>query len=410
MKIRRVLLLTFATVLALGAPFAKADKVFLKDGRVLDGEIVRQTEGFIYVRLSIGGVGKDELVLRSDIDRIETDAPAVVEKPRRGRGDFDDEPAAEAPRDGATRVCFISLEGTVGFGMYAGALHDSIESIKDDDVDVVILRFDSGGGIGAEVQKLSDVIQNEIKPNYRVAAWIESAISAAAMTASTCEEIYFMSEGNLGAATGFRSFGAKAVHVEGRELEESLQEMVRISARGNRDPLIMRAMQVPTDLSADITSDGTVVWRNDLDGEHIVSTTDGILTFDSQSAVEYKYAQGVADSKDELLKLMGISDWVEVAPQADEIQIRHREAIHKGDAEATKVWQLFQIAADAGEFTRARRYLGQLKGWAKRVPPFADYGTEGGTPPFNDEVFREIERQLDAAARQQRKERSRQRR
>ena len=383
-----------------------ADKVYLNDGRVLEGDVVRETDGFIYVRVMIGGVGKDELVLRSDIDRIEKDAPAPVEKPRHARDDFDEpevDDSALEDRDGATRVAFLTLEGMVGMYMNSDALRDSIESIEDDNIDVVVIQVNSGGGFTHEVQRLSDVIENEIKPKYRVVAWIESAISAAAMTSCTCEEIYFRSEGNLGAATEFRGNGSGGqVHSTGRDLEEVLAEMEAISARGDRNPLIMRAMQKPTNLSADFTSDGTVVWRNDLEGEHIVSTEDAILTFDSINAVKYKFAQGVADTKDELMESMGISDWVEAGHSAGEIQIRYREELDRGMTEVVKIWQLFNIAANNGEISRARRYLGQLKGWGKRIHAFPLYGAQGQTPPLNDDVFREIERQLDREARRQR--------
>ncbi len=344
---------------------AVADRVMLNDGRVLEGEIIRETEGFLYVRVLIGDIGKDELVLRSDIKSIERVEAEKVDSPRRPAAAADDWSDADVDvmehSDGSVRVAFITLEEMVGPFMYAPALKDAVDAIADDDIDVVILRINSGGGALVEIEPLIDVIEDEIKPKYRVAAWIESAISAAAMTGSICEEIYFMSEGNMGAATGFSTDASgKATRMDGIGLEQVLRWMGEVSERGQKDPLIMRAMQVPTNLSADIAADGSVVWRNDLDGEYIVSTEDGILTFDSQTAIKFKYAQGIADTKDELMRVMGISDWVEAGRDGDRSMVEHRETMARGQVEAGRIWQLFNIAANNGEMAQARRYLSQF--------------------------------------------------
>jgi hypothetical protein len=401
--LRHLLVMIVVLAMSVTAAFGSAT-VYLKDGRVLEGDIVRETDSFIFVRVMIGGVGKDELVLRSDIERIERE-PEPAEDAGEEKLDEIDRDLAEdeaaAPSDGAVRVAFITLEEMVGPFMFAPALSDSVDALEDDDADVVILRINSGGGALAEIEPLIEVIEDEIKPEYRVAAWIESAISAAAMTASICEEIYFMSEGNLGAATGFRQTGSGAEAMGGRELEEVLKIMEGVSDRGQKNPLVMRAMQVPTNLSADFTSDGRVVWRNDLEGEHIVATENDILTFDSQTAVKYQYARGVADTKDELMRMMGYSDWVEVGHDADEVQQRHREEVARGQTEINKAFQLLQLAMQNGDVSKARRYLGQLKAWATRNEAFVKYNG------LSDENFRNVEREIDRLRREQRRDRRR---
>lgn len=404
MRLTRFLMILGVAAATLFASVAGGATVRLSDGRVLEGEIIRETDSFLYVRVMIGGVAKDELVLRSNIESIDRDKPETTEKPR--KPDFEEDELnggddADRPRDGSVRVAFITLEEMVGPYMFAPALSDAVDELEGEGVDIVILRINSGGGALIEIRPLMDVIEDEIKSEYRVAAWIESAISAAAMTASICEEIYFKSEGNLGAATGFRQTGSGAQSMQGRELEEVLAMMEEVSRRGQKDPLIMRAMQVPTNLSCDFASDGSVIWRNDLEGEHIVSTEEDILTFDSQTAIKYKYAQAVADTKDELMRAMGVSDWVEAGEEADEVMVRHREEVARGTAQVGKIWQFFQIAANDGDWTRARRYLGQLKAWGQRNAAFAKYGA-GGSPPLNEDVFREIERQIDRELRRQR--------
>src|SRR5690606_34230378 len=140
------------------------------------------------------------------------------------------------------RIAVISLgEGgdkdMVGLFMTAEALKRAIPLLEKDNVTDVVFRIQSGGGALLEIQKLSDVIHNEFKPRFRVVAWIKSAISAAAMTAHCIEDIYFTSDGNYGACTGW--YG-QLTAVKGRDLEEVLYMMEKISARGKHDPKIMR--------------------------------------------------------------------------------------------------------------------------------------------------------------------------
>ncbi len=407
------ILAVLASLLLAASSFAD-DRVHLKDGRVLEGTISREGDTFLYITYFMGTVERTELVLKANIARIERDAdnstPAPADTPVPAR------PAAEPAADrtsarpaspaspDARRIAFISLEEMVGPFMNAGALRRSIDLLESDDPDIVVLVINSGGGAADEVQKLSDAIQNHIKPKYRVVAWIKSAISAAAMTAWTCEEIYMMPEGNIGAATAFFSQGAGAVAVKGEELEQYFRMMQRISARGNRDPLVMRAMQVPTNLSADIDpATGKVTWRNDLDGQHIVSTANQILTLNSIDSVRFGVARAVAASKDELARHLNVDEWIEVGHDAEKLQVTFREDVKTAQLRAVELLQKMNIALRGGDVARARSFLGQVKGWVRRASSLEEYGApDFGVPPLNDEFFREVEKQLEQIAEQQR--------
>jgi hypothetical protein len=382
---------------------ALGDKVYLKDGSVLEGTITREGELFVFIEVSSGGITDERLVMRENIDRIERDTPEASgeatpsvspQTPER------EEPAREpAVSESATRITYVSLEGTVGPYMNAQALRESIRLVEDQNPDIVVLVIDSGGGALIEVRELSNVIERQLKPNYRVVVWVNSAISAAAMTAITCEEIYFQSKGNLGAATGFRGSGEA---IDGEELELVLREMEQISARGNHNPLIMRAMQIGMDLSCDIDSDGRVTWREDLQGQHIVSTEDRILTLNALDAMKYKLARGIADTKEELASVLGADEWVEIGYEADEYQHEFRENVARGEVESAKVLALYSEAIRRGQLGQAQRYLGQLRSWARRAPSLVKYGSgDRGVPPLTRAFFRQLEEQLDELRKRQ---------
>lgn len=413
---RRIIITLLSVLFALlAATPSLADTVRLKDGRVIEGEITREGDAFIYITYKIGDLERSELILRTAIKSIDRDKKETGATPTpapRPAGGPDVSPAAPRAPPGAAspndypsnrcKIAFITLEDQVGPFMNADALKKSIKLLSDDDPDIVVLRVNSGGGALTEVQKLSDVIEKEIKPKYRVVAWVESAISAAAMATFTLEEIYMKKEGNIGAATAFSMRGARAIAVKGEALEKVLRQMQRISQRGNHDPLIMRAMEVPSNLSIDIDENGKIHWRSDLDGQFIVSTENQILTFNSIDAVKYGLARGVADNKDDLASELGCKDWVEVGLDADAYQREFRDNVRQANVRAGELLRKMNIALNAGNFSRARAFLGQLRGWVRRAPSLEFYGAPTvGVPPLTREFFEQVQEKIDEIAKNQ---------
>ncbi len=383
-KLFRFLTVMLAACLFVGAAFA--DTVTLKDGTVLEGEVVREGDSFLYFRLSTAGIEQDRFILMDDVESIER---TTVTDPADEMEDNRTEDAIASA--GATRVAFITLEEMVGPFMNADALSESIERIADDNVNLVVLRINSGGGALFEIEKLHKVIEEEIQTKYRTVAWIESAISAASMTAIVVDEMIFMKEGNFGGSVGYTMSGGKATRMDGEELEKVLRMMAKASQRGGYDPLIMRAMEVPTDLSCDIDPNtGKVIWRNDLEGQYIVSTEDGnrILTFNSLDAAKYGFSDGTADTREELMDLLQIDEWVEVGQDGDEYMQQFREDVATAQVKSGELQRKMESAIRHGQISQARRHLSALRTWVKKAPSLEVY--QG----LDREFFRRVEEEL----------------
>lgn len=311
-------------VLAL-APLASADTITLRDGTVIEGEIVRELDGNIWIKSSISGVERTVFYTQGQIASVERDSeatPATKEAPARAS---ERRPSSEPqPRSfsGGNRAAIISLgeggdKNTVGLYMTAESLRRTIPLLEAEGVDTVVLRINSGGGYLLELQRLSDVIHEELKPKFRVVTWIEYAISAAAMTAHVVEEHYFMSRGSYGACTGW---SGDLQGMKGRELEEVVYMMEKISAKGGYPKEIMLAMQVTDDLrpgGAPLSYDkdrstGEVTFYQNTEGDHVLNTKDRILTFTSETAEACGFSKGTADTLDQLAKAMGLTEvtWV----------------------------------------------------------------------------------------------------
>ncbi len=311
---RALTALVLLLAMFVSAPAAIADdKIYLKDGRVLEGTIVREESGYYWIMIKYGGFEKEQFISPGEIDRVERDAAATPATPAaKPDATKRSEPKARAP--GVPRIAMISLgeqpnKEMVGMYMTAESLKNAIPLLEQEGVTDVVFKINSGGGFLLEIQRLSDVIHNDYKKRFRTVAWIESAISAAAMTAHCVEEIYFTPQGNYGACTGW---SGALVAVKDRPLEEVLYMMEKISARGGYDPKIMRAMQIMEPLSCTMDERGDVHWYQNLTGDNIVNPEGKILTFNAVTAAKYKFSKGTAATHEELAKLMGYQEveWV----------------------------------------------------------------------------------------------------
>jgi hypothetical protein len=314
--------------------------------------------------------------------------------------------------DGKTRAAVITFGcekygHMVGIYATADSFRRAIKDLKDEKIDIVVVRFKSGGGYLLEIQPLSDVFHNEFKKEFRLVAWIDSAISAAAMSAHCFEEIYFTPQGNYGACTGF---SGRLNAMKGLELEKVLLDMEKISARGNYHPQIMRAMQIsarPEDceplkisppwgaLSANVNPDtGEVEYFADSTTGNIVLNPSGtvhVLTFNAVTAERVKFSKGTAADVDELAKAMGLSEveWVGrkdkeytwPISKAEDNLLRFRKQTKADEASFQRYYinmiRYMGLAQQANEQERgkflgqARTALNQIRNMVRNNPNFA---------------------------------------
>lgn len=397
-----------AVVMATQAVFA-LDKVTLKNGEVYEGEILRETDSAVWMKRRVGTVEFEEFVLKEEIASIERDVDTPGDGTKSRDGAKEREARQMAIASGATKVCFISLgdkennKEMVGMYIYGDALRDSMKALlelpEEEQPDIVVLVVDSGGGYTAETKPLSDVIHLEMKKHFRVVVWVESAISAASFISFNAEEIYMKPEGHIGGTVQYIGGPGGAKASEGRELLEVLELGEMISKRGRRDPLVMRAMQTTTLLTADVNErTGEVKFYDGEGGKHVVSPATEILTLNALDADFYGVSKGTAANKNELAKLMGLSEWVEVGEVADEVQRRFRDNVKTAEVRSGEVYAKYQIALanaiNSGGTDRqrevgiARRYLNELRSIINRAASFKKYNG------ITDAFFREQERLL----------------
>jgi hypothetical protein len=339
--------------LALALPALQAlalDRITLKSGnKVIEGTIIREVDGNIFFKYVENGVEKNARFAPAEILKIERNvdapgaapsapAPAPTATPSTPASPASETPASPktdaipaaaagaaaaatpaAPTSKVPKAVVITLgdkENGDEVGVYFTA-HSLREIIPDLEKDlgtdrsgIVVFRIYSGGGLATEVPKLHAVIRNEYMKRWRVVAWIESSISAAAMTPHCIPDIYFTKEANYGACT---MFSGRLKMSTGAPLESVLSMMEKVSREAGYDYKIMRSMQIPEPLSATVFPDGRVqYWQDETSGEILVNRKGEILTLNSVTAARLKFSKGTADTLEDLTRLMGYKelDWI----------------------------------------------------------------------------------------------------
>lgn len=384
-----VLLLAGAPAQASGLQEPGQDVVKLKDGRELKGTIVKEQNGYIWLDMGVGS----ELFLSPDkiLEIVRgSDAPIPT----------GDEPAANAETKakeqswervpGVTRAAVITAEGMVGMQMASKPLRDAIPMLEEEGVDLVVYKINSGGGLLLEIQQLSDVLHNEYKPKFQLVAWIDSAISAAAMTGLTIENIYFMPKGNFGAATGW---SGQLVAVAGRGLEDVYYKMEKISARGGKDDQVIKSMQHNIPLSYDIDeATGEVTFYQTTAGKYVLNDGTDVLTLNSLDAERCGFSSGTAGTLEELQALLEksvgeivwVGEKIEGIPfpvcKAEKHQREYRKEVDFQDQQFGVVYNKYEmelgnarsvpVESRGGFLKRAEGHLLRIKQMVKINPNF----------------------------------------
>lgn len=402
--------------MALATFSAMADKIHLKDGRVLEGKIERNEGGVIVLVMTVDGKQVKEYLNSDDVIKIVVSdpkpadpVPAAAPKDDAKAKPADkasDKPAekekstADKPKDKkepktltgrATRIAILNfgaprswqgaIGDTVGIEISSEAWRRAIPLLEKDKVDVVVVRINSGGGMLSEMEPFQNTFERGYKPRFRTVMWIESSISCAAMSPWPIEEIYMMPEGNIGACTGW---SGNLVAMKGFQLEVVLARMEETSRMAKRDPKIMRSMQIQEPLSANIDEDGNVTWFQDLSGKYVVNRPNEILTFNAKDAVKFKFAKGIAATKEELATVMGYSEVEWVGKEASDLIDQNMRDNDRTSKRINEVYAKYNMALQAArqlrgpankqlrgqEIGNARRALNEMKRWMDTNPNF----------------------------------------
>ena len=331
---------------------------FLENGKEqkLQGRILRADTTMVVVETEVAGKTGKKPIFYSDVRGIRTvEAAAAPSDDATGgapSGTNEIASPAATPATGGARtkdgtpakvtrnfngVYVLPLKGMVGVGLR----HDEIKKIGEEadkagPGQIIVLLIESGGGLVLEGDRIHETLK-DLKKRHRVVAWIKEAISAAAFTAMHCDEIYFMRVGAYGSITMF----AGQTAISGAELDAWLEKISEVAKLGGRDPQVARCMVTkPLEVSYDIPEGGgpkDAIFYPDLRGKYILDTKDTMLTMNAQQAFDCGWADGIADTEEELAKQLGLPEWKEANDAGRKMADNWQRLLSRADEDVPKL-------------------------------------------------------------------------
>ena len=152
---------------------------------------------------------------------------------------------------------------------------------------LILMELNTFGGRVDVADEIRSALLNAKVPT---AVWVnDNAASAGALISIACDSIYMAPGSSIGAATVVNGS-------DGAQMPDKYQSYMRSTMRSTaeangRDPIIAEAMV-----------DDRIVIPGIIDSGFT-------LTFTSTEAVKYGYSEGIATTRDEVLKLMGVADF-----------------------------------------------------------------------------------------------------
>lgn len=329
---------------------------FLENGKEqkLQGKILRADTTMVKLETDAAGKVGTKFIFYSDVRGIRTvdAAPAGSGDAAGGKPAETAAPTAPVgstvaakPKDGGAAkitsnfngVYVLPLKGMVGVGLR----HDEIKKIGEEadkagPGQIIVLLIESGGGLVLEGDRIHETLK-DLKKRHRVVAWIKEAISAAAFTGMHCDEMYFMRVGAYGSITMF----AGQTAISGAELDAWLEKISEVAKLGGRDPQVARCMVTkPLEVSYDIPEGGgpkDAIFYPDLRGEFDLDTKDTMLTMNADQAVHCGWADGIADTEEELARQLGLPEWKEASDYGRKMADSWQRLLKRADEEVPKL-------------------------------------------------------------------------
>ena len=159
----------------------------------------------------------------------------------------------------------------------------AFEKALEEKSDMIIIEMNTYGG---RVDNADSIRSKILRSPIPVIVFIDNnAASAGALISIACDRIFMNSGSSIGAATVVDQSGQQVPD----KFQSYMRSMMRATAKAKgRDPNIAEAMVDPYVKIPGIIDSGKV------------------LTFTSDEAMQYGFCDGIAESRDEVIKLLGI--------------------------------------------------------------------------------------------------------
>jgi len=292
-------------------PSSNADRFMLHDGRIIEGEVIAEDDVKLTVETSIQG--STFISQRLSKSQIKTWFKPV--------------------REGPSYVT-IPIIGGIGDDVTVDAVRNGLTQARASNPKYIVLAIDSLGGDFDTMRKIVDLLKDTSK-DFEVVAYVKRAVSAAAVIAVTCREVYMLPDAVIGANVPWRPTENGPADVDAK-FRSFIDATVRAATEhGQHSDLLVRGM---SELDLEIylaQTDGKPTLSTSGPGK-LIKSKGQILSMTASEAVECGLAQTTAGMSDIGKQLCG-GAWHEASRRPWNVTIgtvasqrrREREAIEQ---------------------------------------------------------------------------------
>jgi membrane-bound serine protease (ClpP class) len=283
---RTVILIALAAMLAATSP-CSADTLTKRNGQTLSGRVVSEDKDVVVFEANFGGMVMRQRVPRSQIKSL-----------------------SRQVREGPGYVA-LPLYGEVGVEITADALKRAIAEARRHKPQYVILVIDSLGGLVTEKERICEVIRQA--PDVRFIAYVKQAVSAAAVVALACPEIYVAEDSTIGATVAVMPGALGGMKVASEKVQSVVRATDRaVALRAGHSDLWVRGMS-ESDLELAVVLDGAdserVVEATGEPDQQVIKRRGQVLTLTGREAVEYGLARGTCADVASIKDALGLAAW-----------------------------------------------------------------------------------------------------
>ncbi|MFG0257878.1 MAG: hypothetical protein ACF8GE_08260 [Phycisphaerales bacterium JB043] len=300
---RGVIRVMVLAVVCLASFGVLGDTIRLKDGRVFEGRVLKETRTSVEFEALVSNITTVMTFRKREIESIERGEVVVPARrdragtPERSRGRTTSRRPSASPGGDAVRYLEIPLEGTFGEDIAPEGVRDALDFAKKRKIEHVVFRLKSPGGYVWAANEIADVM-SEFHEGLRYYCVIEEAISASIWVVFGCDEIFALPDARVGAAVVFsqdRTTGEAEVDAK---MNSAIAGTLAARAHANgHSPEIVRAMVLQEAQVFAIREGEVYRFTDQLPdvGHEVLDTSQTVLTMTSDELVRYGVARPLAD-------------------------------------------------------------------------------------------------------------------
>lgn len=417
------------------------DTIIFKDGRVVKGTVISQTDTTVTVKGEVNGIAFKTEYSRADILSLRlAEKPAADSKgaPAPAKADVKAAPkpapksaaekGSESGDPAAKKVYVIELSGEFGRDISQTPIREAAKDAQKSGADVIVVTMDhtwvyqTPGEEEKNADNFSafdqlfraeemDLIFTDEIPRWekppKVVFWVKRAMGGPAFLTLACPDIYFHSEARLG-GVGWVNEALKDIGddvVARKQVSLRLAHAEGIAARSGYPTQIVRALAISEYVLCASFDGGTVrlherlpendselLLTDDGDGDNkdtaqkvVAGEGNDILTLNAKVARDLRISKGTVDTLDDLIFELGMSHNSQVVKgRADQIMKGWRDGVDKGERDVRRLLEEFNEAQPSGTFDERTRGRGRAKRILADIQKILDrYGEAFGRSEIN---------------------------